>query len=225
MSAVTKDAMSILSKKVATMSRELQQLRPYRKLVDIDAEIAAKREAFAQLHDEKMAKLKSAVDAARTSIQQEFAKARQAREEALREKEKAIALGRALIARAQEHAERIGREAGEKIFHEYEKIGDERYAATKESERILALARTRANEMLAAASARLEAVTATEQAGAKAVAMTESASTAEAAPAEAGTTAAPPAQATPTGTESPAFRPAAHRQRPERGRKKKKRRR
>ena len=67
---------------------------PYRKVVDIDAEIAAKREAFAQLHDEKMAKLKSAVDAARTSIQQEFAKARLAREEALREKEKAIFCGR-----------------------------------------------------------------------------------------------------------------------------------
>ena len=55
MSAVTKDAMSILSKKVVTMSRELQLLRPYRKVVDIDAEIATKRETFAQLHNEKMA--------------------------------------------------------------------------------------------------------------------------------------------------------------------------
>lgn len=146
--AAVNDTMGILARRVEELGRRLEQ---YKGITDVEAEIAARRAAYAEEHKEKIEKLKQKVEEARTAIRQEYDKARAAQE-------KAVEQGKAIIARGREHAERIKREAGEEVFREYEKLGDERAAMASEHRRVMDEARAQADKLLADARAEAEGI-------------------------------------------------------------------
>ena len=148
--AAVNDTMGILAKRVEELSRRLAQ---YRGITDVEAEIASKQAAYARQHNEKVEKLKQKVEEARAAIRKEYDKARQAQE-------KAVERGKAIIARAKEHAERIKREAGDEVFREYEKLGDERAAVALEKDRVLDEARAQADKLLVDARTEAEKIVA-----------------------------------------------------------------
>lgn len=112
------------------LSVELDRLRPYAAIVDIEAEVRKRKADYARQHGEAVAKFKAQVAAAKQKILDEYGKAKAAREAAERE------------------AAEIIRAAKDDALAEYEKLGEEREGVKRERIDILKAARAEADAII-----------------------------------------------------------------------------